>query len=131
MATARRTKSLFASLALALAAGCGGADSPAIIGDWRSTDPVGSLGSNTLSVRNSLRGEADIKYFSDGDPYHAVFNVVCDATEEPRVSCDFTCQGDCAFLNFTMTCPNASSDRMTCTANGLWETYGFEWSRVP
>jgi hypothetical protein len=117
--------SLFFPLSVSLSA-CGGDSTPAIVGEWQSSAPVGALGVNTLSVRDSLRGEALVRFYIGDTGYHLSYSVRCELDGDGSI-CDFVCSdSDCSDWSFVMTCADDDA-RMSCTADRNFENYDFEW----
>jgi hypothetical protein len=118
---------------LALAAACSSYDAPDIVGEWQSSAPVGNLGVNTLSVRDSLNGDATVRFYwtdEDGVQHGAAldYSVACEPDGDGTI-CELTCnESGLTSYDFTMKCP-AGDERIRCTGNRLFSSYEFEWER--
>ncbi len=123
------TATLFAALATATLAGCPGveAEDP-IINSWESDKPIEGY-HNELEIEEDLEGDAVLYFFwSDGYFYSADFKAEAEVTDDGEYEVSMECEGDCAFLDFTMTCElSGDGDELECEGDELWTDYEFNW----
>jgi hypothetical protein len=110
------------------AAGCG--EDP-IIGQWASPEPAGTNREhNTMEVDEDLRGTGRVYFSIDGQPYYADFDLEAEAVDD-GYEIEWSCDGDCGDLDFTMECELSGDDddELDCTGDGLWRDFEFEWEK--